>query len=39
VTTVDGRLFKFTVRVAEGAREMGIGSHSRVVVDVAKFER
>jgi fluoroacetyl-CoA thioesterase len=37
VTKVDGRLIEFTVRATEGAKEIGIGSHARVVIDVAKF--
>jgi len=39
VTKVDGRQIDFTVRATEGAKEIGIGSHSRVVIDVAKFVR
>jgi predicted thioesterase len=37
VTKVDGRRTEFTVRATEGAKEIGAGSHSRVVIDVAKF--
>ena len=39
VTKVDGRRIDFTVRATEGAKEIGIGSHSRIVIDVAKFVR
>jgi fluoroacetyl-CoA thioesterase len=39
VTKVDGRQIEFTVRATEGAEEIGAGSHSRVVIDVAKFTR
>src|ERR1700720_3630704 len=39
VTKVDGRQIEFAVRAAEGAKEIGAGSHSRVVIDVAKFVR
>jgi len=39
VTKVDGRQIEFTVRATEGAKEIGTGSHSRVVIDVAKFTR
>jgi fluoroacetyl-CoA thioesterase len=39
VTKVVGRQIEFTVRAKEGAREIGVGSHARVVVDVAKFTR
>ncbi len=37
VTKVDGRRIEFTVRAAEGDKEIGIGSHSRTVIDFAKF--
>src|ERR1700730_15444749 len=36
---VDGRQFDLTVRATEGTKEIGAGSHSRVVDDVAKFFR
>ena len=39
VTKVDGRQIEFTVRATEGDKEIGTGSHSRVVIDVAKFTR
>jgi fluoroacetyl-CoA thioesterase len=39
VTKVDGRQIEFTVRATDGAKEIGAGSHSRVVIDVAKFMR
>src|SRR6202040_3019417 len=39
VTKVDGRQIEFTVRATEGEKEIGAGSHSRVVIDVAKFAR
>jgi predicted thioesterase len=39
VTKVDGRQIEFTGRATEGAKEIGGGSHSRVVIDVAKFTR
>src|SRR6267378_6768821 len=39
VTKVDGRQIEFTVRATEGDKEIGAGSHSRVVIDVAKFTR
>jgi fluoroacetyl-CoA thioesterase len=39
VTKVDGRQIEFTVRATEGAKEIGAGSHTRVVIDVAKFTR
>ena len=37
VTKVDGRQIEFAVRATEGAKEIGVESHSRVVIDVAKF--
>ena len=39
VTGVDGRQIEFTVGATEGAKEIGTGSHTRVVIDVAKFVR
>jgi predicted thioesterase len=36
VTKIGGRQIEFTVRATEGAKEIGAGSHSRVVIDVAK---
>ena len=37
MTKVDGRQIEFAVRATERAKEIGVGSHSRVVIDVAKF--
>src|SRR5580704_14088823 len=37
VTKFDGRQIEFAVRAT--AKEIGAGSHSRVVIDVAKFMR
>ena len=37
VTKVAGRHIEFTVQATEGAKEIGVGTHARVVVDVAKF--
>ena len=39
VTKIDGRQIEFTVQATQGAKEIGAGSHSRVVIDVAKFTR
>jgi len=39
VTKIDGRRIEFRVRATEGDREIGIGSHSRAVIDMAKFMR
>jgi fluoroacetyl-CoA thioesterase len=37
VTKVDGRRIEFAVRATEGGKEIGTGSHSRAVIDAAKF--
>jgi fluoroacetyl-CoA thioesterase len=37
VTRVEGRRIEFAVRATEGAKEIGSGSHSRAVIDAAKF--
>jgi fluoroacetyl-CoA thioesterase len=39
VTKVDGRQIEFRVRATEGEKEIGTGSHSRAVIDIAKFAR
>ena len=39
VAKVDGRQIEFIVRANDGARQIGAGSHSRVVIDMAKFMR
>src|SRR6266550_89098 len=39
VTKVAGREIEFTLRATEGGREIGAGSHSRAVIDIAKFTR
>jgi fluoroacetyl-CoA thioesterase len=39
VTKVDGRRVEFMVRAIEGDKEIGVGSHSRAVIDIAKFAR
>ena len=39
VTKIDGRRIEFRVRATEGDREIGIGSHSRAAIDMAKFMR
>jgi fluoroacetyl-CoA thioesterase len=39
VTRVDGRQIEFAVRATEGDKEIGTGTHSRVVIDLAKFMR
>jgi fluoroacetyl-CoA thioesterase len=37
VTKVDGRRVEFAVRATEGGKEIGAGTHSRVVIDAARF--
>ena len=37
VTAVEGRRVEFAVRAREGEQEIGVGSHSRAVIDVGKF--
>jgi fluoroacetyl-CoA thioesterase len=37
VTKVTGRQIEFIVRANEGARQIGVGTHARVVIDVGKF--
>jgi fluoroacetyl-CoA thioesterase len=37
VTKVDGRRIEFDVRATESGKEIGMGSHSRVVIDAARF--
>ncbi len=37
VTNVEGKRVAFNVRATEGDKEIGVGSHSRAVIDIAKF--
>ena len=37
VTKVDGRRIEFRVRATDGGKEIGAGSHSRGVIDMARF--
>ncbi|HUC72868.1 MAG TPA: thioesterase family protein [Stellaceae bacterium] len=37
VTKVDGRRIEFRVRAFEGEKDIGVGSHSRMVIDAAEF--
>ena len=39
VTRVDGSRIEFAVRATEGGKEIGVGSHSRAVIDIDKFMR
>jgi fluoroacetyl-CoA thioesterase len=37
VTKIDGRHIEFTIRATEGAEVIGMGTHERVIIDLAKF--
>jgi fluoroacetyl-CoA thioesterase len=37
VTAVDGRRIEFAVRAADGNEEIGVGTHERVVIQLAKL--
>ena len=37
VTHVEGRRIEFKIRATDGSDEIGIGTHGRVVIDLAKF--
>ena len=37
VTKVAGRRIEFRIRATDGAEEIGIGTHERMVIDLAKF--
>ncbi len=37
VTKVDGRRVEFTVRARDGAEVIGLGTHERVIIDLARF--
>jgi Fluoroacetyl-CoA-specific thioesterase len=37
VTKVDGRRVGFAVRATEGTKEIGVGTHTRAVIDLARF--
>ncbi len=39
MTKVGGRQIEFTVRATEAAKEIGAGSHYRVVIDMDRFMR
>ena len=39
VTKIDGRRIEFTIRATEGSEVIGLGTHQRVVIDLAKFSR
>jgi fluoroacetyl-CoA thioesterase len=37
VTNVDGRRIEFSVRATDGSEEIGVGTHERVVIQLAKL--
>jgi len=37
VTKVEGRHIEFKIRATDGAEEIGIGTHERMIIDLAKF--
>src|SRR6266571_6451214 len=37
VTKVEGRHIEFKIRATDGAEEIGVGKHERMVIDLAKF--
>jgi fluoroacetyl-CoA thioesterase len=37
VTNVDSRRIEFSVRASDGNEEIGVGTHERVVVDLARL--
>jgi fluoroacetyl-CoA thioesterase len=37
VTKVEGRRIEFAVRAADGDEEIGVGTHERVVVELARL--
>jgi len=37
VTRIDGRRIEFAIRATEGTEVIGIGTHERVIIDLAKF--
>jgi fluoroacetyl-CoA thioesterase len=37
VTKVDGRRIEFAIRAKDGDEEIGVGTHERMVIDLAKF--
>ncbi len=39
VTKVDGRRLEFSLRATDGTAEIGIGTHERMLIDLAKFSQ
>jgi predicted thioesterase len=39
VTKIDGRRVEFAIRATDGAEVIGLGTHERVIIDLAKFSQ
>jgi predicted thioesterase len=39
VVNIDGRRIEFTILAMEGAEVIGMGTHERVIIDLAKFSQ
>ncbi len=37
VTQVDGRRIEFAIRAVDGAEQIGVGTHERVIINLARF--
>lgn len=37
VTRIDGRRIEFTIRATDGNEAIGMGTHERVIIDLARF--
>ncbi len=37
VTRIDGRRIEFAIRALDGAEVIGLGTHERVIIDLARF--
>ena len=37
VTKVDGRRIEFRIRAVDGSEEIGVGTHERMIINLAKF--
>jgi fluoroacetyl-CoA thioesterase len=37
VTGVDGRRIEFAIRATDGAEEIGVGTHERMMINLVKF--
>ncbi len=39
VTRIDGRRIEFTIRATDGTEVIGMGTHERVIIDLARFSQ